>query len=149
MENLLTKHARGLLKQINCDEFVLGIMMVLPAINLLENLNRAYSSIQKFHHFRCWCVGYKSNERRSASAENRRGISRNLHLLHRPLGFAAPTPPRFHNRPKRSKVGTTANHQCRSSEEYFRVQSFKFLDTAPWTSLREDTTSLASRPSLS
>ena len=36
--------ARGLLKQINSGEFVLGIMMALPAINLLENLNRAVQS---------------------------------------------------------------------------------------------------------
>ena len=39
-----TSKARGLLKQINSGEFVLGIMMTLPAINLLENLNRAVQS---------------------------------------------------------------------------------------------------------
>ena len=32
---------RGLLKQITGGEFVLGIMMSLPAINLLESLNKA------------------------------------------------------------------------------------------------------------
>ena len=36
--------ARGLLKQITCGEFVLGIMMSLPAINLLESLNKAVQS---------------------------------------------------------------------------------------------------------
>ena len=36
--------ARGLLKQITCGQFVLGVMMCLPTINLLENLNRAVQS---------------------------------------------------------------------------------------------------------
>ena len=35
---------RGLLKHINSSEFVVGIMMALPAINLLENLNKAVQS---------------------------------------------------------------------------------------------------------
>jgi len=36
--------ARGLLKQINSGHFVLGLMMALPAIELLETLNRAVQS---------------------------------------------------------------------------------------------------------
>ena len=36
--------ARGLLKQMTGGEFVLRIMMSLPAINLLESLNKAVQS---------------------------------------------------------------------------------------------------------
>ena len=36
--------ARGQLKQITGGEFILGIMMSRPAINLLENLNQAVQS---------------------------------------------------------------------------------------------------------
>ena len=36
--------ARRLLKQITDDEYVLGIMMSLPAINLFESLNKAVQS---------------------------------------------------------------------------------------------------------
>ena len=36
--------ARGLLQQINSGNFALGLMMALPAIELLETLNRAVQS---------------------------------------------------------------------------------------------------------
>ena len=39
-----TSKARGLLKQITAGKFVLMILLSLPAINLLENINQAVQS---------------------------------------------------------------------------------------------------------
>ena len=46
------------------------------------------------------------------------------------MDVEAPKLPRVRNRPKRYEVGSSANHQRGSDEEYFRVQYFTFLDTA-------------------
>ena len=46
------------------------------------------------------------------------------------LGVEAPKLSRVRNWPKRYEVGSSANHQWGSDKEYFRVQYFKFLDTA-------------------
>jgi hypothetical protein len=123
--------ARGLLKQINSGEFVLGIMMALPTVNLLENLNRAVQS-RSFTISGAVAAMEATNEGLQAlrTEEAFHEIFASCTVRCEELGFEAPKLPRVHNRPKRFEVGTTANHQWRSSEEYFRVQYFKFLDTA-------------------
>jgi Domain of unknown function (DUF4371)/hAT family C-terminal dimerisation region len=123
--------ARGLLKQINSGHFVLGLMMALPAIELLETLNRAVQS-------RSFTISGSV----AAMEVTYRGLEglRSDEAFHQvfqsciarcdELGIEEPNLPRVHNRPKRYEHGATGSHQWVSAEEFFRVQYFKFLDSA-------------------
>ena len=123
--------ARGLLKQIKGGEFVLGIVMYLSAINLLENLNKTVQS-QSFAisgAVAAMEVTYKGLEG-MRTEEAFHGIFACCIIRCEELGVEAPNLPRVRNRPKRYEVGLSANHLRGSGEDYFRVQYFKFLDTA-------------------
>jgi hypothetical protein len=123
--------ARGLLKQINSGEFILGIMMALPALDLLENLNRAVQSRSFTISGAVQAMQVTCNGLETLRTEE------SFHKLFAAcitrcteLDVEAPVLPRVHNRPKRFEVGTTRNHQWGSAEEYFRVQNIKFIDSA-------------------
>ena len=123
---------RGLLKHINSSEFVVGIMMALPAINLLENLNKAVQS-RSFTisgAVAAMEVTYRGLEAlRTEEAFNE--LFASCASRCEELGMEAPKLPRArNNRPKRFEAGETPNYQWGSAEEYFRVQYLKFLDTA-------------------
>lgn len=123
---------RGLLKHINSSEFVVGIMMALPAINLLENLNKAVQS-RSFTisgAVAAMEVTYRGLEAlRTQEAFNE--LFASCASRCEELVMEAPKLPRArNNRPKRFEAGETPNYQWGSAEEYFRVQYLKFLDTA-------------------
>ena len=115
-----TSKARGQLKQITGDEFVLGIMMSLPAINLLESLNKAVQSrsVAIFGAVAAMEVTYKVLEG-LRTEEAFHGIFASCIIRCEELGVEAPKLPRVHNRPKRYEVGSNANHLQGSDEEYF------------------------------
>jgi hypothetical protein len=123
--------ARGFLRQINSGHFILGLMMALPAIELLETLNRAVQS-RSFTisgSVAAMDVTYKGLEGlRSDEAFHQ--IFQSCIARCDELGIDQPNLPRVHNRPKRYEYGTTGSHQWASAEEFFRVQYFKFLDSA-------------------
>ena len=106
--------------------------MSLPAINLLENLNKTVHS-RSFTisgAVEAMKVTYKGLEG-LRTEEAFHGIFASCmelsNIICEELGVEAPKLPRIHNRPERYEVGSSANHQHGSDEEYFRVQYFKFL----------------------
>ena len=121
--------ARGLFKQITGGEFVLGIIISLPAINLLENLNKAVQSRSSPFVVAAMEVTYKVLEGLRTDEAFLR-IFASCIIRCEKLGVEAPKLPRGHNRPRRYEVGSNAHHLRGSDEEYFRVQYSKYLDTA-------------------
>ena len=105
--------------------------MSLPAIILLESLNKAVQSrsVAISGAVAAMEVTYKDLEG-LRTEEAFRGIFASCIIRCEELGVEAPKLPRVRNRPKRYEVGSSANHQRSSDEEYFRVQYFQFLDTA-------------------
>ena len=106
-------------------------MMSLPAINLLETLNKAVQS-RSFAISGAVAaieVTYKGVED-LRTEEAFHGIFASCIIHCEELGVEAPKLPRVRNRSNRYEVGSSANHQWGSDEEYFRVHYFKFLDTA-------------------
>ena len=113
------------------SEFVLGIMMSLPAINLLDNLNKAVQtrSFAISDALTAMEVTYKGLED-LGTEEAFHEIFTSCIIHCEELGVEASELPRVRNPPKRYEVGSSINHQRGSAEEYFRVQYFKFFDTA-------------------
>mgnify|MGYP003471244241 CR=1 FL=1 len=105
--------------------------MALLAITLLENVNRAVHSRSFTISGAVAATGVMNKGLQALRTEESfHEIFVSIAVRCQKLGFEAPKLPRVQNRPKRFEVGTTANHQWRFSEEYFRVQYLKFLDTA-------------------
>jgi len=123
--------ARGLLKQINSGHFVLGLMMALPAIELLETLNRAVQSrsFTLSGSVAAMEVTYRGLDG-LRSDEAFYQVFQSCVARCDELGIEEPKLPRVHNRPKRYEHGATGSHQWASAEEFFRAQYFKFLDSA-------------------
>ncbi|XP_014678241.1 PREDICTED: zinc finger MYM-type protein 1-like [Priapulus caudatus] len=123
--------ARGLQKQIKEAEFVLGLKMALPAINLLESLNRAMQS-----------RSYTISNAVAAMKITYEGLSgmRSEETFHdlfnaciercEELDLEAPKLPRVHRRPRRFETGDAPDHVFETAEEHYRVQYMKFIDTA-------------------
>ena len=104
--------ARGLLKQTTGGEFVRGIMMSLPAINLLENLNKTvqFRSFVIAGAVAAMEVTYKGLKG-LRTEEAFHGILASCIISYEELSVEAPKQPRIHKRPKRYEVGSSANHQ--------------------------------------
>lgn len=105
-------------------------MMALPAIELLETLNRAVQS-RSFTisgSVAAMEVTYKGLEG-LRSDEAFYQVFQSCIARCDELGIEEPNLPRVHNRPKRYEHGATGSHQWTSAEEFFRVQYFKFLDS--------------------
>ena len=101
--------AIGLIKQITGGEIVLGIIMS-PAINLLESLNKAVQS-RSFAisgAVAAMEVTYKGLED-LRTEEAFHGLFASCIIRCEELGIEAL--PRVRNRPKRYEVGSSANHQ--------------------------------------
>ena len=124
--------ARGLLKQINSDHFVLGWMMALPAIELLETLNRAVQS-RSFTisgSVAAMEVTYRGLEG-LRSDEAFYQVFQSCIARCDELGIEQPNLPRVHN----CTVPSDTNMEQQTSpvgvcRGVFRVQYFKFLDSA-------------------
>ena len=120
-----------MLQQVNSGNFALGLMMALPAIELLETLNRAVQSrsftlsgsVAAMEVTNRGLEGLRSDE---AFYQ----VFQSCVARRDELGIEEPKLPRVHNRPKRYEHGAAGSHQWASAEEFFRSQYFKFLDSA-------------------
>ena len=119
--------ARGLLKQITGGEFFLGIIISLPAINLLENLNKTVQSgsFSISGAVAAMQVTYKGLEG-LRTEEAFHGIFASCIIRCEELGIEAPKQPRVHNWPKRYEVGSSANHQWVLTKNILQLSTSNF-----------------------